>query len=288
MNPTTHTKRMPRISLLLVFIAIALTAALYAITAHSGPDRPHAASPKVALAAGTLSVGNSNNGSAFMSLGGFKPGPDSQSGTVTISNGGSLPGAFTLSKSVTGGGALADLLHVVISDGSTTVYDGTVGGMGTLDLGSFAAGASKTYTFTVDFPDHGTPSSNTSGDNAGRGVTAVVDYTWAATADDPAGSGTAGANGTNGSGGALGGVNGSGNGTLSSLLTLAGAGSQKPFKQGNAVIVTVQCTSPCDVTAGGTLSVPNAAKAYKFKTIKKHFSKAGKAKIKLAIPKKAL
>src|SRR3954454_9002040 len=100
MNPTTYTKRMPRISLLLVFIAIALTAALYAITAHSGPNRPHAASPQVALAAGTLSVGNSADGAALMNVGGLVPGGSGTNGSVTITNGGSLPGAFSLSKNV--------------------------------------------------------------------------------------------------------------------------------------------------------------------------------------------
>src|SRR4051794_41430659 len=110
------TRKTPRLSLTIVFIAIALTAALYAITAQSGPDRPHAASPKVALAAGTLSVGNSNNGSAFMSLGGVVPGGGAQQGSVTISNGGSLPRALTPSENVTGGGALPGPLPHLVND----------------------------------------------------------------------------------------------------------------------------------------------------------------------------
>jgi hypothetical protein len=284
------TRKTPRLSLTLIFIAIALTAALYAITAHSGPNRPHAASPRVALAAGTLSVGNSSNGTAIMSAGGLVPGGPGTSGSVTISNGGSLAGPFTLTKSVTGGDALANLLHVTISDGASTVYDGSVGGMGSVNLGNFAPGASKTYSFSVTFPDGGTPSGNTSGDNAARGVTATVDYVWSASADDsssnPGSSPGVTGSANNGAGG--GGGIGGGNGTLSSLLTLAGAGSQKPLKQHNTVIVTTKCTSACDLIAGGTLSVPNAAKAYKFTQVKKHLSKAGKATIKLAIPKKAL
>jgi hypothetical protein len=285
------TRRTPRLSLTLVFIAIALAAALYAMTAHSGPNRPHAATPQVALAAGTLSVGNSASGSAIMSAGGMVPGGPASQGSVTITNGGSLPGSFNLTKNVTGGSALANLLRVTVSDGTSNIYDGLLSGMGTIDLGSFAPGASRTYTFTVTFPDGGTPSSNTSGDNAARGVTATVDYNWNASADDsssnPSTGTGSGANGSGANGGGfLGGV--SGNNTISSLLTLAGAGSQKPLKHHNTVVVTVKCTSACDITTGGTLSVPNAAKAYSFKQVKKHLSKAGSASIKLAIPKKAV
>src|SRR3989442_3513676 len=133
MNPTTRHMRLPRLSLTILFIGIALTAALYAITAKPSPSRPHAASPHTALAAGTLSVGNSKDGTAVLSAGGLVPGSAPVQGTVTISNGGSLPGAFSLSKNVTGGSALAKLLHMAIVDQTSrpTVHDGSVAGLGT-------------------------------------------------------------------------------------------------------------------------------------------------------------
>ena len=287
------TRKTPRLSLTLVFVALALTAALYAITSHAGSGKPHAASPQVALAAGTLSVNNSLNGGAILSATGMVPGGPTSNGSVTISNGGSLKGAFTLSKNVTGGSPLASLLHVVISQGGTTIYDGSVAGMGSISLGQFAAGESRTYDFAVNFPDGGTPSSNTSGDNAGRGVTATVDYVWSASADEPAPpAGTTGntqgtSGGVNGAGGL--GVTGSdGNSINPSFVTLAGAGKQNPLKQHNVVIIKTKCTQACDLIAGGTLSVPNAAKAYKFAQLKKHLSSGGSATLKLKIPSKAL
>jgi hypothetical protein len=293
MNPTTHTKRMPRTSLLLVFTAIALSAALYAITAHSGSGAPHAASPQVALAAGTLSVGNSANGSAILNATGMVPGGPSTPGSVTITNGGSLAGAFSLSKNVTGGSPLANLLHVVITQGGATVYDGSVAGMGSISLGTFNPGESRTYDFTVNFPDGGVPSSNTSGDNAGRGVTATVDYVWSASADEPAPPATNNPGGVNGSpngtgpdGGLI--LGSGGNSTNPSFVTLAGAGKQNPLKQHNVVIIKTKCTQACDLLAGGTLSIPNAAKAYKFAQLKKHLSSGGTATLKLKIPSKAL
>src|SRR5205823_2747699 len=118
-----------------------------------------------------------------------------------------------------------------------------------------------------------------------RGVTATVDYVWSASADDT----TVATGGTNGSLGITGSGGNGGNGTLSSLLTLAGAGKQNPLKHHNAILIKVKCTSACDLIAGGTLSIPNgAAKAYKFKQVKKHLSRAGTVTIKLLVPKKAI
>ena len=54
------------------------------------------------------------------------------------------------------------------------------------------------------------------------------------------------------------------------------------------MLIKVKCTQACSLLAGGTLSVPNAAKAYKFKQVKKTLSKAGTVTLKLAIPKSAL
>src|SRR2546429_84753 len=121
-------KPIPRTSILIVFIAIALTAALYAITAHPGSGKP--ATPRAALAAGTLSIGNSVSG-AVLNASGMVPGGPASQGTVTITNTGSLAGDFSLSQNVTGGSRLANLLHVVIVDttASKTVYDGSVAGM---------------------------------------------------------------------------------------------------------------------------------------------------------------
>jgi hypothetical protein len=49
--------------------------------------------------------------------------------------------------------------------------------MGTLALGTFAAGATHRYTFNVTFPDGGTDGA----DNAYGGASATVDYLWTAT-----------------------------------------------------------------------------------------------------------
>ena len=58
-----------------------------------------------------------------------------------------------------------------------TVYSGTLGSMGTLTLGTFAAGATHQYPFTVTLPDGG----SNGADNAYGGATTTVDYVWTAT-----------------------------------------------------------------------------------------------------------
>ena len=49
--------------------------------------------------------------------------------------------------------------------------------MGTLTLGTFAAGATHQYKFSVTFPDGG----SNGADNAYGGATTTVDYLWTAT-----------------------------------------------------------------------------------------------------------
>ncbi len=49
--------------------------------------------------------------------------------------------------------------------------------MGTLPLGSFVAGATRRYAFSVTFPDGGSGGA----DNAYGGATTSVGYLWTAT-----------------------------------------------------------------------------------------------------------
>ena len=53
-------------------------------------------------------------------------------------------------------------------------YSGTLAGMGTLTMGSFAADEALRYRFTVTFPDGGAGGA----DNAYKGAETSVDYTW--------------------------------------------------------------------------------------------------------------
>ena len=69
--------------------------------------------------------------------------------------------------------------------------------------------------------------------------------------------------------------------------TIGGSSNQDPLKQKNVITVNVGCALDCNLDVGGTLSIPNAAKSYKFKSVKKSLKAGQTAKIKLKIPKKA-
>src|SRR5919106_2009369 len=101
-----------------VIIVLVVAACLAVLSASSGAvDRP-----ELELTAGpgdTLTLANSKEAAAILSLGGMRPG-DSVADTVTLGNTGTIPGDLTLSTSNlldapgSGGGALSGKLDLVI------------------------------------------------------------------------------------------------------------------------------------------------------------------------------
>jgi len=135
----------------------------------SGADfTASSANPANTFSSGTLSIGNSNAGTAILSASNLRPGDPAQTGTVDIENTGSLSGAFTLVRgTVTNTDAanpLAAKLNVTVVDcgtfsGATPPtcgdgddagkYTGTLADMGTSALGTYNAGVKHRYRFTV-------------------------------------------------------------------------------------------------------------------------------------------
>jgi spore coat-associated protein N len=145
----------------------------------------NSANPANVFTAGNLHHTNSKDGAAILTASLMKPG-DTASGTVTIANDGNLGGTFSLSTSNlsdtpgANGGKLSDVLQLKIIDQttSTTIYNGAIKSVGTLAAGTFVAGASHTYQFTVTFPDGGTPGSATTGDNAYKSSSISIEVDW--------------------------------------------------------------------------------------------------------------
>lgn len=150
------------------------------------------ANPSNVFSSGTLSQSNSKAGAAILTASLLKPG-GTASGTVDIANTGTIPGAFTLTKATPVdspvGSGLSSKLTIVITDtgdpqctvscpASTTVYTGSLSGMGSITLGTFAPTAKHRYAFVVTFPDGGTGGA----DNAFQGTSTTVDYTFTASA----------------------------------------------------------------------------------------------------------
>jgi hypothetical protein len=110
------------------------------------------------------------------------PGGAANVTTVTIKNVGTVPattfsltpGACTQTTPTTTTGSATDLcakLHVKITTGATTVYDGSADAFKTAQtLTALAAGASASYTFTVSL--------DSTADNTYQGLQASQPLTW--------------------------------------------------------------------------------------------------------------
>ena len=132
-----------------------------------------------AFAAGSLTMTRSGSGAIF-SASAMKIG-DTATGSVTISNTGSLAGSYTLAGSSSGTAALANQLTLKIyadaDNSGSPVYDGTLGGFSSVSLGTFAAtNGSHTYYFHVGLPTTGADAT----DNLLQGLSASETFTWSA------------------------------------------------------------------------------------------------------------
>jgi len=155
------------------------------VAALAGTYASYTATPTTisnnAFSTGTLTMSRSGSGAIFSSSA-MKMG-DTATGSVTITNTGSLAGVYTLAGSSSGSAVLADQLHVVIykdndGDSPSKIYDGSLSSLGSVALGTFAAtNGAHTYSFHIDLPSTGTDA----GDNAFQGLTATESFTWSAT-----------------------------------------------------------------------------------------------------------
>jgi len=161
---------------LIVPLAGLLVAA--AITVGSGADFvANSVNSANAFSTGTLTQSNSKSGSAIFNASNLKPG-DTLNGTVTITNSGSLPADLTLTEDAVNGFVTKSNLSLVISRAgeSAPVWSGTFGDLtaaGALNLGTFAAGEARDYTFSTTLAQSAT--------NAEQGKNATAKYTWNST-----------------------------------------------------------------------------------------------------------
>jgi hypothetical protein len=157
--------------LALAGIAIATTA----VMASGASFTSQTANAANVFSTGTLSMTNTPSGMSS-TVATMVPG-DFHTGTVVIKNTGDVAGHFyldpvTITANTKG---LAAQLRLIVLEGSTEIYNGTLAGLPQKDLGTFAANASRTYTFTVTFPDSGPGA-----DNAFMGATATAAFNWTA------------------------------------------------------------------------------------------------------------
>ena len=127
------------------------------------------------VTSGTLKHTNSKDGAAIFTIpNNLKPG-DVVNGTVTITNTGSLPAAFSLTEVTSTNAFTGANLTLTITENGTSepVYSGTFGGLqdGAKNaLGTYTSNEARTYTFSVKL-DPTTP-------NTDQNKTATATYQW--------------------------------------------------------------------------------------------------------------
>lgn len=124
-------------------------------------------------ATGMLEQVNSKDAQAIFTGTNLKPG-DTITGSVTIQNTGTLPATFSLNEvDAVNGFSDPSLLTMEITQGGSEVFAGTFGTVGTIDLGTFAAGESRTFTYSTTL--------DAATGNGDQGASATAAYRWDAT-----------------------------------------------------------------------------------------------------------
>jgi hypothetical protein len=158
-----------------ILVPLATLAAAGAVAIGSGATFTSESNNSIsAVTSGTLSHTNSKAHQAIFTLPTMKPG-DTVNGSLTLTNTGSLPAAFSLTETSSTNGFTGDNLTLTITNTTkgTTVYTGTFGGLADgakTDLDTMQPGAAATYRFSVQL-------ASTTG-NGDQGKTATAAYRW--------------------------------------------------------------------------------------------------------------
>lgn len=134
----------------LALISLALGTAIF-----SGASFTSKSANSASLAAGSIQLSSSKPSEAILSASEMKPG-ESREGTISIGNQGDVAGNMTLRATGLMGAALAAVVALKIEDvsgGAIKEYEGKLGSFDSVALGSFAAGATRKYRFTLSWPE---------------------------------------------------------------------------------------------------------------------------------------
>lgn len=157
---------------LLLLAALALLALALGSAMFSGASFSSKSANKASLAAGSVKLSSSKS-EAIVSASGMEPGA-SREGTIKIGNEGDVAGTVTLTSSGLSGTALAAVIDLKVDDvtsGTTQKWSGKLGSFTSLALGSFEAGATRTYRFTLSWP-------STSNAASLQGASSSLNFNW--------------------------------------------------------------------------------------------------------------
>jgi hypothetical protein len=138
---------------LLAVLAFALSSVAFSGASFTSVSQ----NPINQVAAGSLLHVNDQDGRLMIDAGGLVP-DTSRAGTLTLTATGSLTGQYSLSASgltdTPSSPRLSDALTLTIEDltTSTTLYEGSVSGFSSKDLGAIAPGGARSIRVTLTYP----------------------------------------------------------------------------------------------------------------------------------------
>ncbi len=157
MSTASRTSRIWRSLLSLVVLAV-LAFTLHATVFSGASFTAGSVNPGAIFFTGTLAHTNDVAGRFAVDASGLLPG-DSKTGVMVLQGAGSVAGRYTLSPTgladVPVSPALSGVLTLKVEDitaAPATLYTGTVAGFSSADLGSIAAGSTRSYRLTLAYP----------------------------------------------------------------------------------------------------------------------------------------
>lgn len=156
-----------------VLVPLATLAAAGALAVGSGASFSSQTENAIStVTAGTLLQENTRENEAIFDVSNIKPG-DTVTGSLTITNSGTLPAAFTLTEFGDANGFEADVLSMTITEvGGAQVFAGEFGDLVSADLGAWTAGEARSFDFVVSLAQ--------AADNDNQGAEATASYRWSA------------------------------------------------------------------------------------------------------------
>lgn len=136
-----------------ILIPLATLVVAGAVAVGSGASFTSESASAVRVTSGTLKHTNSQNGNT-LEIKNIRPG-ETQTGSLTLTNNGSIDSTLTIEESADTSGFVAGDLKLKITDGSATVFDGNFGDMVNTKqnlVEAFPVGQTRTLTFVVSMP----------------------------------------------------------------------------------------------------------------------------------------
>lgn len=175
---------MDRLSILLhsrrwlLLAALALVSLALGSAIFSGASFTSKSANSASLATASIQLSSSAAGQAVVAASGMRPG-ESRQGTIAIGNKGAAAGTVALKASGLTGTALAAAIDFKLEDvtggGSVQKWSGKLGAFGSVELGSFGAGATREYRFTLSWP-------SALDDSSLQGASTSLAFQWHGTA----------------------------------------------------------------------------------------------------------